>query len=194
MRKLLFAAIAGASLMVVLGAGSIAVADNGKRNGSANARAFLNGYNEVPSISTTARGEFRARINRQGNTYTIDYTLTYTPLEGGAATAAHIHFGQRHTAPPGNVSAWLCGPPTTPPSVCPPAGGTVTGRIEAADVIGPVAQGIAPGQIDELVRAMRAGATYVNVHSTGYPGGEIRGQIKAGGGGDNGRGRGGDDD
>lgn len=182
MRKLLFAAVLGASLLVALFAGSLAFADKGKGkgNGSANARAHLNGYNEVTSISTVARGEFRARINKSANT--IDYTLTYTALEGGAATGAHIHFAQRHTN--GDISAHLCGPVTTPPTVCPPAGGTVSGTIEAADVLGPAARGIAPGQIDELIRAIRAGATYVNVHSTGYPGGEIRGQIKAGGRGD----------
>ena len=52
-------------------------------------------------------------------------------------------------------------------------------------MVGPAARGIAPGQIDELIRAIRAGATYVNVHSSPtYPGGEIRGQIKGGGRGD----------
>ncbi len=34
-----------------------------------------------------------------------------------------------------------------------------------------------PGEFDELVSALRAGATYVNVHTDGRPGGEIRGQI-----------------
>ena len=178
MRKLLFAAVAGASLLVALFAGSLAVAKNG--NGS-NARAHLNGYNEVTSISTVARGEFRARINKQANT--IDYTLSYSGIEGGTAVAAHIHFAQQHTN--GDISAHLCGAATTPPTVCPPSGGTVTGTIEAADVVGPAARGIAPGQIDELIRAIRAGATYVNVHSSPtYPGGEIRGQIKGGGRGD----------
>jgi hypothetical protein len=177
MRKLLFAAVAGASLLVALVAGSFAVAKDGR--GSANARAQLNGYNEVPgSISTGARGEFRAKINKQANT--IEYTLTYSGIEGGTATQAHIHFGQRHTAAAGNVSAFLCGGGDKP--ACPTPGGTVSGTIDAADVIGPAAQGIAPGQIDELIRAMRAGATYTNVHSTpAYPGGEIRGQIRAGG-------------
>ena len=176
MRKLLFAAVAGASLLAALMAGSLAVAKSG--NGSSNARAHLNGYNEVPgSISTVARGEFRAKINKQANT--IDYRLTYSGIEGGTATQAHIHFGQRHTAPAGNVSAFLCGGGGEAP--CPPTAGTVTGTITAAEVVGPAGQGIAPGQMDELIRAMRAGATYANVHSTTYGGGEIRGQIKAGG-------------
>jgi len=44
-------------------------------------------------------------------------------------------------------------------------------------VVGPAGQGIAPGELDEFIRAIRAGVTYVNVHSTKFPSGEIRGQI-----------------
>jgi len=54
----------------------------------------------------------------------------------------------------------------------------VTGVIDAADVIGPAGQGIAPGEFNELVRAIRSGNTYANVHTNMYPGGEIRGQIR----------------
>ena len=46
-----------------------------------------------------------------------------------------------------------------------------------ANVIGPAGQGITAGQFDELVAAMRADSTYVNVHSSLYPGGEIRAQL-----------------
>ena len=47
-----------------------------------------------------------------------------------------------------------------------------------ADVgAGAAAQGIAAGEFDEFVRAIRAGATYVNVHTTGRQGGEIRAQL-----------------
>ena len=60
----------------------------------------------------------------------------------------------------------------------------MTGTVVAADVVGPAGQGIAPGQIDELMRAMRAGVTYADLHTTQYPGGEIRGQIRPGGGDD----------
>lgn len=68
-----------------------------------------------------------------------------------------------------------CGGGDKPP--CPPTAGMVTGVIDPADVIGPTAQGIAPGEFDELVRAIRAGTAYVNVHTNKHPGGEIRGQI-----------------
>ena len=60
---------------------------------------------------------------------------------------------------------------------CPPSPATVTGTIRPADVIGPAGQGITAGQFAELVAAIRAGATYVNVHSSTYPGGEIRAQL-----------------
>ena len=102
----------------------------------------------------------------------IDYTLSYSDLEA-PALVAHIHFGNRFTS--GGISAFLCGGGGKP--ACPTPGGTVTGTIMAADVIGPAAQGIAPGEFAELIRAIRAGVTYVNVHSTKFPADEIRGQV-----------------
>ena len=54
----------------------------------------------------------------------------------------------------------------------------MTGTITPADVIGPAGQGIAPGEFAEVVRAIRNGAVYANVHSTLRPGGEIRGQLR----------------
>jgi hypothetical protein len=56
----------------------------------------------------------------------------------------------------------------------------VSGTITAANVIGPAGQGIAATQLAELIRAIRAGAAYANVHSSIWPGGEIRGQLDAG--------------
>jgi hypothetical protein len=52
--------------------------------------------------------------------------------------------------------------------------------VTPADVVGPAGQGISPGQFEEVLKAMREGATYANVHSTLFPGGEIRGQIESG--------------
>jgi hypothetical protein len=135
--------------------------------------ARLSGFQEVPSISTPARGHFTATLVGEGANVRIEYELTFSGLTGNA-TAAHIHFAQRGVN--GAISAFLCGGGDKP--AC-PASGTVTGTIDAPDVTGPEARGIAPGEIQELVRAMRAGATYANVHTPQYPDGEIRGQIAA---------------
>jgi hypothetical protein len=91
---------------------------------------------------------------------------------------AHIHFGQ--AAASGGISVFLCtnlgnGPVGT--QACPAAPATITGTFAAADVIGPVGQGIEAGAFGELVQAMRAGVTYANVHSSKWPGGEIRAQL-----------------
>jgi hypothetical protein len=148
----------------------------------------LRGYEEVVfgasigAISTRATGRFQARLN--GNRTVIEYELRYGGLEGDV-TQAHIHFGQRMTQ--GGVSVFLCQTPAAadPAGLAPtclpsPAQGTVrvTGTLTAANVIGPAAQGIEAGELAELVRAIRAGITYVNVHSTRFPGGEIRGQLQ----------------
>jgi hypothetical protein len=74
------------------------------------------------------------------------------------------------------VAAFLCGG-STKPAPCPNVQGVVTGTIGVNDVVGPSGQGIDPGEWDELVAAIRAGHTYVNIHTPRWPGGEIRGQV-----------------
>lgn len=160
------------AIPAVLAAATLAVSGDG---GQRNFTAGMNGYQEVASVSTTATGEFEARLNEAGDE--ITYTLSYSDLEG-SVTQAHIHLGQRSAN--GGISVFLCtniggGTATTP--ACPPSPATVTGTLTAASVIGPAGQGIAAGEWAELVRAIRAGVTYANVHSTKFPGGEARGQI-----------------
>jgi hypothetical protein len=172
-RLWVYAAVLVAAAAAV--AGGSALAGGRHDNGGGTFSTRLNGYNEVVgpgSISTVGRGRFQAKVDR--NARTITYRLTYV-LEN-PATQSHIHFAQRHVG--GGVVAFLCGggsKPACPAGVGAPA--TVTGTITPADVIGPASQGIEPGSFDELVRAMRAGATYVNVHSSRWPAGEIRGQL-----------------
>ncbi len=142
-------------------------------------REFLTGFEEVPVVSTVAEGEFHARINADATQ--IDYELSYTGLEGNV-TQAHIHVGQRGVN--GGISVWLCGNPSAtvnpPPGTqgCPASPATITGTLTAANVVGPASQGIAAGEFAELIRAIREGQTYANVHSTKFPGGEIRSQIE----------------
>lgn len=149
-------------------------------------KEVLLGFEEVPAVSTAAQGEFRATINKDETE--INYELSYTDLEG-AVQQAHIHLGQRGVN--GGISVWLCSnlaSPPTPPGTqaCPPPPATITGTITPSHVVGPVPQGIAPGEFAELLRAIRAGATYVNVHTTKFPGGEIRSQIDHGHGNEHG--------
>jgi hypothetical protein len=95
---------------------------------------------------------------------------------------AHIHFGRPGIS--GGIAAWLCqtatnlSPVATTPFCAGTQSGTVTGIITAGDVVGPAGQGISAGQFDELVAAMKADTAYVNVHTVGRPGGEIRGHLK----------------
>jgi hypothetical protein len=146
-------------------------------------RAELSGFNEYPStLSTTGRGWFQAVVSADETE--IAYRLDYRSLEG-EITMSHIHFGDHHTN--GGVSVWLCGtaaqpgPASPAPPTCgaPGDGPEASGTLTKDNVIGPAGQGIAAGEFAELVRAIKAGRTYVNVHTTKYPGGEIRGQIRA---------------
>jgi hypothetical protein len=178
-----------AVLLIVGSVPAALTADDDSRNRSHNFSARLSGYNEVHfsgnalpttlrgAVSTKAKGTFRARLRK--NMDMIDYELSYEGLEG-VVTQAHIHFGQRHTV--GGIVVWLCETadvqsPTASTPTCPQEG-TVKGTITALEVIAQTAQGIDTGEFDELVRALRAGAGYANVHSTLFTPGEIRGQIR----------------
>jgi len=175
-RRLRLAAGGGAVAVLMLLA-SGATADEDGSSSQNTLREQLTGYQETPlALSTTGSGAVRLRIGPSAGT--ISYALSYAGLEA-PVTQAHIHFGAR--AQTGGISAFLCsnlgnGPVGT--QACPAAPGMVTGTIGPADVIGPAGQGIEPGQFDELVAAIRAGATYVNVHSVKYPVGEIRAQLE----------------
>ena len=171
----------GVAVLGAAGVGTAAIAHDRSKFSTG-----LSGYEEVVAgstsgtLSTQANGFFRASVNRGQSE--LRYTLSYRgPFDAnparGTVTQAHIHLGAR--AVNGGISAFLCsnlgnGPAGTP--AC-PAYGRFCGVIPPAQVVGPAGQGIAAMEFGELVRAMRAGATYVNIHTTTFGGGEIRGQI-----------------
>ena len=180
MRKLALAisllAIAGLTIVA-----TTALANRGHGgNGGNRFSAKLVGFEETPSESTPGHGTFRASVS--GNT--ILYVLHFSGFEAaeGATLFSHIHFGQPGVA--GGVAAFLCGGGDKP--ACTDRSGTIEGYIDAADIVGPNGQGIAPGEMDEVLTAMRKGYTYANVHTTLNPAGLIRGQIRRGHGHDHG--------
>src|SRR5262249_9225570 len=143
-------------------------------------RARMTGIEETnpTTIITNGTGTFKATINDDS---TITYTLTYANLST-PVTQSHIHIGA--TKITGGISIFLCtnlgnGPAGTP--ACPndaTTSGSVSHTVSAADVIGPAGQGIPAGDMADVVRAIASHVTYVNVHSTSHPAGEIRGQIR----------------
>jgi hypothetical protein len=158
--------------LAMIGAAGAGKKDNGNR---------MLSFFEVPAISTpNATGRIDVRIQ---NNNTISFRLRYSGLSA-AATAAHIHFAQRDVN--GGIVAFLCGGGEAP---CPPGTTTpadVSGTILPEEIQGVAAQGIPAGAagFSEVVAAIRSGLTYANVHNGTFTGGEIRGQIKARGGGD----------
>jgi hypothetical protein len=138
----------------------------------------LSGFEEVPALSTAATGRFGARVTAEADA--IGYRLSYAGLEG-EITQAHLHFGQRRVN--GGVVAWLCAnsalvsdaPAGTPE--CSGNEGLIEGTLTSQSILGLPNQGIDAGDLGAVLRAALAGAVYVNVHSTRFPTGEIRGQI-----------------
>ena len=175
-------------LLVPIG---LAGAAKGKHLGSqlqstaSNFTASLRGLTEVPPVATEATGSFTATLSSDESTLT--YTVTYSNLNA-QVLFSHIHFGFPREA--AAIMVFLCGPAagakggppagTPNPPACPDTtSGTVSGSVTAANVIGPDAQGITPGSdFAKVVKALREGAAYVNVHTTRSTPGEIRGQVR----------------
>jgi hypothetical protein len=167
--------------------------DDDDRDRQDRVAARLSSFNEVHfiggaapalrgAISSKASGRFKATIDDNGRM--IHYELSYEGLES-TVTQAHIHFGQHHTV--GGITVWLCQTATNPAPAavaaltptCPQEG-TVSGAITPGQVLAVTGQGIDNGEFDELLRAIRAGATYANVHTQTFGPGEIRGQLYGG--------------
>jgi CHRD domain len=136
--------------------------------------ASLSGANEVPPINTAGMANFEMS-KQQGM---ITFSLSFSGLSS-SLTLAHLHFAPSKVA--GGVMIFLCGGGGQPD--CPAVtDGTITGTITAANVTGPTTQGIDVGDLDSALDAVRTGLSYVNMHTTNFAGGEIRGQLHRGGG------------
>jgi hypothetical protein len=142
--------------------------------GGGSAIARLRSFDEVPAVATPGGGTFHADISSDDTE--IEYELSYSNIEGNV-TQAHLHFAQRGVN--GGIIIFLCsnlgnGPAGT--QAC-PAGGTISGTITAADVLAASGQSFLAGDIFSVIRGIRAGVVYANVHTDQLPGGSIRGQL-----------------
>ena len=139
-------------LGVAAGFGVSAVADDNDHGGHNKAqrvfRAQLVGFNEVPSVSTAARGAFYAVLNKDESevTYWLNFSGMTVPT-----SQSHIHFGQHHTN--GGIVVWLCeGTLQSPAASTPACGptrsteGEVSGVLTATVVVG-LAKGETPVSI-----------------------------------------------
>ena len=135
--------------------------------------ASLAGGNEVPPINSAGTAAFDMTIRD-----TITFSLTFSGLSS-PLIFSHLHFAPSKVA--GGVMIFLCGGGNQP--ACPAAtSGTITGTITAANVTGPTGQGINPGDLNSALEAVRSDLSYANMHTTMFPGGEIRGNVQRGSG------------
>jgi CHRD domain len=149
MKATRLAAAIAALAIASVGVGSTATAST---TASTTVSAKLTAKAEIPKqVVKNAKGTGSFSGTLTGNKLT--WKLTFGSLSG-PALAAHIHLGKAGKA--GNVLVPLCASPKCKSGVH----GTAT--LTAA-----------------MVKSLKAGGTYVNVHTAKNPNGEIRGQIAA---------------
>lgn len=184
-RTTLVCALSAFAMSLLFGANAAAGPGDGKGKGHDNIKVHLKGFNEVPVVVTDAAGTLDLDINDAAPS--IAYELSYSGLEGTVAQA-HIHIGQKNVN--GGIVLWLCqGTARAPAQVAAttpecPQSGTVSGTLTPASVLVPASpntQGIGTGNgataWADVLRAIRAGKAYANVHTSIAAGGEIRGQV-----------------
>ncbi len=141
-------------------------------------KAKLSGFQEVPPKLSPSTGHFEATVTGS----TLSYTLTYSKLSS-PAFMAHIHFAQPGVN--GGIFLWLCGSTAAPgpagTPTCKADGGTISrSGVTAADIQGLSAQNLTAGDFAGAMSVLLSGDAYVNVHTTNFPGGEIRGLVRSG--------------
>jgi hypothetical protein len=132
--------------------------------------APLSGAEEVPPADTQARGLAKFQLSKDGSE--LHYKLIVANIEN--VTQAHIH-GPAPVGVNTGIVVWLY--PSAPPAQLIPDrfnGVLAEGVITDGDLIG----ALAGKTVADLVAMIQEGNAYVNVHTSQFPPGEIRGQIR----------------
>jgi hypothetical protein len=147
--------------------------------------AVFSGFNEVGALNaesgailSAGRATLELKLDRVNQT--LSFVLNYSDLST-PVTQAHIHFGKKHMA--GEVMVFFCSNLTSAPAgtqPCPANGGTVTGTISAVNVLAIAGQNVPAGDFQALIDALESDTAYANIHTTSFPAGEIRGQVRRG--------------
>ena len=128
--------------------------------------ATLNGGEETPApgLNTGAVGTAEVGVDLNNREVVVNLQLFNLPT---GTTGGHIHAGAKGTAGPVILDFNF------------PAGRTgdmpITFRLGQASFRARPEIGI--NTLDDAIQTIVAGNSYVNVHTTQYPGGEIRGQL-----------------
>ena len=145
--------------------------------------AVFSGFNETGALNAESgavlsEGSATLVLKLDRSAQTVSYTLKFSGLSA-PVTQSHIHFGKVHMA--GGVMVFFCSNLATAPAgtqPCPASGGTVTGTITAANVLAIAGQNVPAGDFDALADALESETAYANIHTTSFPAGEIRGEIR----------------
>ncbi len=126
--------------------------------------ATLSGGEETPGLLTGAVGTADVIVDPQRRSVTVNLNLFNLPT---GSTAGHIHVGPKGVAGPIILDFGF------------PAGRTgdltITFTLTGRDFRPRPDIGI--HTMDDAIQAIVGGNTYVNVHTTGFPAGEVRGQV-----------------
>jgi hypothetical protein len=144
-------------------------------------KSDLSGNNEVPVVLTTGSGQ--VAVAPSSDQMSLSVTLNFSKLIG-VAQSAGLYLGASGTS--GGLVTALCG--GSKPACPTTAEGTVTITLSSSDVLAIPAQGLAAGDLTSVLQALANGSIYINVLTSTFPNGEIRGQVGRGFSFGNGRG------
>ncbi len=129
-------------------------------------KAHLSGDQEVPPAETNATGQVNFKLSKDGDA--VHFKLVVANIND--VFAAHIHLAPEGINGPVVVALYTSG------LIAGQTNGILAeGVITAENLVGP----LSGETLDDLISELEAGNAYVNVHTSVYRGGEIRGQISS---------------
>jgi len=137
---------------------------------SANLRNYKAHLSASEGVESKGQGQAIFKFSKDGSE--LYYKITVANVE--SITMAHIHLRANEQTPNGPPVLWLI--PDAPPPLSNPisASGILVERtVTESDLFG----SLAGASLEVLKGKIREGLTYVNVHTSAHPGGEIRGAI-----------------